>query len=115
TGVAALLAACRLPLLLTVPVDIECIPPGYVARLHAALTCDHEAAVALDDDGVQPLLALYRCALAGAAAAAFDSGERSVRRWQAGLRIASVAFTGMRVGNRNTLAATAAILPAAQP
>ena len=110
-GVTALLAATPLPLLLTVPVDIERVPAGCVAALSAGLDDGHDAVVAIDGDGVQPLVALYRCTLAASAALAFACGERSVRAWQQRLRLASARFPGERFGNRNTLAVGARAQP----
>ena len=57
-GLAALAAVCRTPWLLTVPVDLvgvnECLLPTLVAE------CAADGAYACDDDGTQPLVALWR-------------------------------------------------------
>lgn len=103
-GVVALLSTCPHPLLLTVPVDVEALPADVVGRMHDALGDDCEAAVAVDEEAYQPLVALYRSRLADAARTAFVLGQRSVRDWQQGLRIARVRFDGFRFGNRNGVA-----------
>lgn len=102
-AVAALLQATPEQLLLTVPVDLEHVPEHLVARLRDALQAGAALAVASDDDGLQPLVALYRAELAAAALGAFGHGQRSVRDWQATLAPAQVRFEGFRFGNRNTL------------
>jgi molybdopterin-guanine dinucleotide biosynthesis protein A len=101
-GVAALLCSCPQPLLLTVPVDVEGMPADVVDRMLFGLDSNCDAAVAVDDDAMQPLVALYRAVLAEPARAAFALGQRSVRGWQQGLRVAPVRFAGVRFGNRNT-------------
>jgi len=102
TGIVCLLRACRRACLLTLPVDVERWPPDLAIRLHDAAIA-HGAAFAEDDDGVQPLIACYRAELAGDAAAAFASGERSVRRWHAALGARAVRYDAFGFGNRNQL------------
>jgi molybdopterin-guanine dinucleotide biosynthesis protein A len=56
-GLEALASACATPWLLTVPVDVvdtnDCL-------LRTLASAGGEGAVAEDDDGLQPLVALYR-------------------------------------------------------
>ena len=60
-------------------------------------------AVAEDDDGLQPLFALYRVeALRGAVDAALAAGEHAVHAMQARLGLPRVRFAGVRFGNLNT-------------
>jgi molybdopterin-guanine dinucleotide biosynthesis protein A len=62
-----------------------------------------DGAVAEDDDGLQPLVALYRRdALRAAIAVALASGDFAVRSLQAALRLPLVRFEGVRFGNLNT-------------
>lgn len=103
-GVVALLSTCPQPLLLTVPVDVEAVPADVVGRMHGALGDPCDAVVAVDEESLQPLVALYRTHLADAARTAFALGQRSVRDWQQGLRSVQVRFDGFRFGNRNTVA-----------
>ena len=59
--------------------------------------------MARDDDGLQPLVALYRLdALRAALASALADGEYSVRAMQSALALPVVAFAGLRFGNINT-------------
>src|SRR4051794_36787739 len=57
-GLNALMEACKTPWLLTIPVDVvdvnDCLLPTLMAR------ADTKGAYAIDDDGVQPLVALWR-------------------------------------------------------
>lgn len=100
-GIVGLLGSAAGERVLTLPVDLVDWPDDLLPRLQDALAgCD--VAVAVDDDGLQPLIACYRPGLDLAAAAAFDAGERSVQRWQAGLRQQQVRFDAFRFGNRNT-------------
>lgn len=101
-GVAALLGNCPQPLLLTVPVDVEGLPADVVERMLGGLGDDCDVAVAVDEDATQPLVALYRSRLAEPARAVFALGQRSVRDWHQGLRVAEVRFAGVRFGNRNS-------------
>src|SRR5690606_21523699 len=79
-GLDALAAACATPWLFTVPVDIvdanDCL-------LRTLAQAGGDGAVAEDDDGLQPLVALYRvAALREAAAAAIALGDYSVQAMQ---------------------------------
>ena len=102
-GIAALLAAAPCELIATVPVDARAIPPDFVTRLRAARGEEAFAlSVAEDDDGLQPLFALYPAALAAHARETLDSGRRSVREWQHRFPIYPCRFAGWRFGNLNT-------------
>jgi molybdopterin-guanine dinucleotide biosynthesis protein A len=103
-GIAALLAATATDeLLATVPVDASDIPPDFVARLRAARGAEAFAlVVAEDEDGLQPLFALYPAALAAHARETLDGGRRSVRQWQHRFPVYSCRFSGWRFGNLNT-------------
>lgn len=99
-GLAALAAACATPWLFTLPVDIVDAVAGLPRLLAQA---GGQGAVARDEDGLQPLVALYRVdALRIALAAALASGEHAVRAMQAAMSLPAVAFTGLRFGNLNT-------------
>jgi molybdopterin-guanine dinucleotide biosynthesis protein A len=105
-GLDALAAACRTPWLLTVPVDVVCVNDCLLRSLRAAAP---DGAWAEDDDGPQPLVALWRTAsLRSAAAAAIASGDHAVHALQARLAMARVRFAGVRFGNLNTPADLAA-------
>ena len=103
-GIAALLAALAPDeLLATVPVDARAIPPDFVARLQAARGAEAFAlVVAEDDEGLQPLFALYPAALAAHARETLDSGRRSVREWQHRFPVYPCRFDDWRFGNLNT-------------
>ena len=99
-GLDALAAACTTPWLFTLPVDIV-DPDASLPRMLAQ--AGGQGAVARDDDGLQPLVALYRVeALRAALAAALADGEYSVRALQASLALPVVTFDGLRFGNLNT-------------
>jgi len=100
-GLDALFARCTTPWLLTLPVDLigvnECLLPTLAAGAGVA------GAYAHDDDGVQPLVALWRADEARTAAQqAIDAGERSVQQLQQRLPMRAVRFAGVRFGNLNT-------------
>jgi molybdopterin-guanine dinucleotide biosynthesis protein A len=100
-GLDALAQACATPWLLTLPVDLVGVNDCLVRTLVS--TRDADGAFARDDDGVQPLVALWRVdALRTASAEAISRGETAIHRLQATLRMAEVAFTGFRFGNLNT-------------
>ncbi|HRQ63948.1 MAG TPA: NTP transferase domain-containing protein [Xanthomonadaceae bacterium] len=103
-GIAALLAACRTPWLLSVPVDAVQIPDGIAAHLFEALaTAPDSIAIARlrDDDGLQPTVALYPATLTESAAAALQAGERSLQRWQEAQGCTELRLPAS-IGNRNT-------------
>lgn len=100
-GIDALLSACDTSWLLTAPVDLRDIPADLVSRLAAA--AGPAGAVACDDDGPQPLVALWRvAATAEAAASALANRDLAVHRLQTRLALAPVLFSGLRFGNLNT-------------
>ena len=99
-GLDALAAACGTPWLLTMPVDVV---DGNDGLLHTLMQAGNIGAVAEDDGGLQPLVALYRVdALRDALVHAIAAGDYSVRAMQALLRLPRVHLTGVRFGNLNT-------------
>ena len=99
-GIDALASACDTPWMLTIPVDIvdtnDCL-------LRTLAQAGGDGAVAEDDDGVQPLVALYRVeSLRIAVAEAIRAGAFSVQAMQARMQLARVRFTGLQFGNLNT-------------
>ena len=99
-GLQALAAACETAWLLTLPVDLidanDCLPRTLAAA-------GGDGAVARDDDGLQPLVALYRVpALRDAARDAIAAGNYSVQAMQARMGLPVVTFAGFRFGNLNT-------------
>ncbi|MGY0611753.1 MULTISPECIES: molybdenum cofactor guanylyltransferase [unclassified Luteimonas] len=105
-GLDALAGACTTPWLLTLPVDLVSVNDCLLRSLRAA---GGDGAWAEDDDGRQPLVALWRVdALRAALPAVLASGELSVHGLQSRLGMAGVRFTGLRFGNLNTPADLAA-------
>lgn len=99
-GIEALARACATPWLLTIPVDVvgtnDCL-------LRTLAQAGGDGAVAEDDDGPQPLLALYRVeALRDAATDAIATRDCSVQAMQARMKLPRVRFAGLRFGNLNT-------------
>ncbi len=100
-GLDALAAVCETPWLFTLPVDLVGTNDCLLRTLVAMRTED--GAFAVDDDGPQPLVALWRRdVLRAALAAAIATGETAVHRLQAGLNMSRVVFSGLRFGNLNT-------------
>lgn len=100
-GIDALAAACQTPWLLTVPVDIVNVCLGLSQTLRAA--AGTVGAWAEDDDGRQPLVALWPVeTLRAACAAAISSDSHAIHVLQARLGMARVRFDGIRFGNLNT-------------
>ncbi len=100
-GLEALAAACETQWLLTLPVDLV----GTNDCLLRTLTTmrGEDGAYAVDDDGPQPLIALWRRdALRMACAEALASGVGAVHALQSRLQMARVVFSGFRFGNLNT-------------
>ena len=100
-GLLTLLHHCATPWLLTLPVDLvgvnDCLVPTLCAERGPA------GAFAHDDDGPQPLVALWNRAAAQAAAGeALASGETAIHALQSRLRMPAVRFNGVRFGNLNT-------------
>lgn len=102
-GLASLLSEVREDFLLTVPVDAQRFPAGFVARMLMERGDEtFHAVVAEDDEGLQPLFALYPTALAAHAMETFESGKRSVRDWQHRFPVYPCRFEGLRFGNLNS-------------
>ncbi|MEZ0470017.1 molybdenum cofactor guanylyltransferase [Luteimonas salinilitoris] len=99
-GLDALAQTCGSAWLLTVPVDLVSVNDCLLPSLAAA---GGTGAYAVDDDGVQPLVALWRAeALRRSAAAAIASGDLMVQALQRRLGMAAVRLAGVRFGNLNT-------------
>jgi molybdopterin-guanine dinucleotide biosynthesis protein A len=99
-GLDALAAACTTPWLLTVPVDVVSVNDCLLRSLRAA---GARGAWAEDDDGPQPLVALWHVdALRDALVPALASGDHAVHALQSRLGMACVRFAGVRFGNLNT-------------
>jgi molybdenum cofactor guanylyltransferase len=100
-GLEALASACATPWLLTLPVDLVAVNDCLLGRLRAA--AGDAGAHAWDEDGPQPLVALWnRDRLRTAATDALASGEFAVHALQARLGMACVRLPGVRFGNLNT-------------
>lgn len=103
-GIAAALAVCETPWLLTVPVDSPDPPADLARRLHAGATAAAaSAAVACHDGRREPLFALYRRELAASAQAAL-ARDSAVWRWQNECAAIEVDFSDRVTGfvNLNT-------------
>lgn len=101
-GIDALAWACTTPWLLTIPVDLvdtnDCLLPSLLAAGGGGT-----GAYAEDDNGAQPLVALWRVAdLRRGLADAIASGDCAVQGLQARLRMRRVRLPGVRFGNLNT-------------
>ena len=100
-GLEALAAACATPWLFTLPVDLvgtnDCLLRTLVSLR------GEEGAFAADDDGAQPLVALWRCdTLRVACKEALVAGDCAIHALQSRLKMARVVFSGFRFGNLNT-------------
>lgn len=100
-GLQALMLACETPWLLTIPVDVvdvnDCLLPTLLARAGA------QGAYAVDDDGIQPLAALWRVDVArGVIDEAIAKGRYGVHPLLESLAMSPVALPGVRFGNLNT-------------
>jgi len=117
-GLDALAQACGTPWLLTVPVDLVSVNDCLLPTL--ASTGGQGASVE-DEDGVQPLVALWWVeALRGVVDARLRGPDwaRSVQDLQASLAMPRIRLNGVRFGNLNTrddLDAAGASLPAPHP
>ena len=99
-GIEALLNACEARWLLSLPVDIEKVPPRLFDQF-AEFAQDGIGVRARDEEGEQPLVALWPVPEARAAVrAALDAGEGAVHRVQdrLGFRVRELP----RLGNLNT-------------
>lgn len=101
-GIASLLARAD-GWLATVPVDARDVPADYVERLAGARGDEaFSIVVAQDEEGLQPLFALYPAALAAHARETLAGGRRSVREWQHRFPVYPCRFDGVRFGNLNS-------------
>ena len=99
-GLDELASTCETTWLLTIPVDIvdanDCL-------LRTLATVRGDGAVAEDDDGLQPLVALYRvAAMRDSLASVLAARDYSVQAIQARIPLPRVRFDGLRFGNLNT-------------
>lgn len=95
-GVAAALAACETPWLMTLPVDCPQPPLDLAGRLFAAaIQANADAMVAHDGERRQPLFALYRSTLAASAGLAAAAGQ-GVWAWQSAIGVHELDFTDAR-------------------
>ena len=104
-GLAALAGACRTPWLLSVPVDTLDPPPGLAAWLlaEARRGAPPAGVVVRDDDGLQPLVALWRVdALLDGAAHALAARRLAVRELVHAMGVRTLILPGVRLGNLNT-------------
>jgi len=100
-GLDALAAACTTPWLFTLPVDLVGTNDCLLRTLGSLR--DDDGAFAVDDDGMQPLIAFWHCdALRAGCAAALATGEHGIQSLQSRLRMRQVVFSGFRFGNLNT-------------
>lgn len=100
-GLDALAHACATPWLLTLPVDTLELPQELLPRLYEAAGA--RGACACDDDGLQPLVALWCTSLLREFVA--DALQRDARAAHALVEragLAVVRFAGLRFGNLNT-------------
>jgi molybdenum cofactor guanylyltransferase len=101
SGLDALAAATTTPWLFTLPVDALHVDTSVLARLIDA--AGDTGASAEDDDGLQPLVALWPvAALRVAAADALTGDDFSVRGLQRALGMRTLRFAQIRFGNLNT-------------
>lgn len=99
-GLDALANACPTRWLLTLPVDVVAVNDCLLPSLAAA---GGQGAFAIDDDGLQPLVALWDLgAMRDGVAQALATNECSVQALQARLGMAPVRLAGVRFGNLNT-------------
>lgn len=99
-GLDALARASAGDWLLTAPVDLVNVNDCLLRSLRAK---GGQGAFAVDDDGPQPLVALWHLpTLRPALAAAIEAGDLAVHRLQARLGMAPLRLEGVRFGNLNT-------------
>ncbi|MGN6153067.1 MAG: molybdenum cofactor guanylyltransferase, partial [Lysobacteraceae bacterium] len=100
-GLDALAAACTTPWLFTLPVDLVGANDCLIRTLASKRGAD--GAFAVDDDGAQPLVALWRVeALRAACVTAIAADARAVHALRERLDLSAVTFAGFRFGNLNT-------------
>lgn len=98
-GLDALAAACPTPWLLTVPVDLVDANDCLVGSLFAT---GAQGAFVEDDDGLQPLVALWPVDhLRAALPQALDEGDYAVQSLQQRMGMARLRLAGVRLGNLN--------------
>jgi molybdopterin-guanine dinucleotide biosynthesis protein A len=106
-GIDALAHACTTAWLLTLPVDLVGVNECLLQSLRAA--AGERGAFAVDDDGPQPLVALWpAAALRGAVVESLAASDFAVHALQSRMGLAAVRFAGVRYGNLNTPADLAA-------
>ena len=106
-GLDALAAACESPWLLTLPVDLVFVNDCLLPTLASA---GGQGASIEDDDGPQPMVALWHvAALRTALVDALASEEHSVHALQSTLAMPRIRLRGVRLGNLNTPADLAAV------
>ena len=100
-GLDALAAACETHWLFTLPVDLVGTNDCLLRTLIAMRGID--GAFAVDDDGAQPLVALWRRdAAREACEGALAKGDTAVHRLQTAMKMTRIVFPGFRFGNLNT-------------
>jgi molybdopterin-guanine dinucleotide biosynthesis protein A len=100
-GIDALLQNCSTPWLLTLPVDLFGVNDCLLPTLSAAR--GENGAFAIDDDGPQPLVALWRAqSAAPAAVTAIGREQTAIHALQVQLGMPGIRFKGVRFGNLNT-------------
>ncbi len=90
--------------IVSIPVDAFGVSASTLSTLIDASDGGCKPVYACDDDGVQPLVAVWPASTQSAVAAALRSADRSVRALQHCLAATAVEFPGARFGNINTLA-----------
>ena len=107
-GLEALAAVAATDWLLTVPVDLVALPPDTVDRLWAARSGN--GSFAIDSDGPQPLVALWRvAALRPAVRDAIEARELAAAALGSRLGLSRAVFSDAVFGNLNTPAELAAV------
>ncbi len=92
---------CTTQWLLTLPVDVMAVNEPLLRTLAAEATGN--GAFATDDDGLQPLVALWRVeALREAISAVVVSHDFAIHALQQRLKMTRVHLVGVRFGNLNT-------------
>jgi molybdenum cofactor guanylyltransferase len=100
-GLDALARSCNTPWLLTLPVDVVGVNECLLRTLLAE--AGHNGSFAADEDGPQPLVALWRVdKLRLGLASAIAGGDFAVHSLQERLGLREVRFAGVRFGNLNT-------------
>lgn len=98
-GIDAMVAGCQTEWLLTIPVDVLTVPVDLLERLAAS----GRGTFAQDNDGPQPLIALWEVEKTRhAVASALVSGRLAVQELQSRLDMPPTQFVDFRFGNLNT-------------